>query len=326
MNTDNMDPNQTKIKITVKDFFLNLGTVIVLSIVVGHLLNLLFTIINKAYPITTGYSYGYYGSYSISWPVATLIVVFPIYISLMWLLEKEFEKVPEKRFSGIHKWLTYMTLFIAGFIIPGDLITVLYYFIDGQEMTMGFIMKILSVLVVALAVFFYYISDIMGKLNSMSRKVWIGVSFLIILGAIVWGFSVLGSPRTQQLLKYDQQKVSDLQNINSQVISYYSIKGFLPKTLEEMVGEDYSIPQVDPQSQKPYEYERGNDATYKLCAEFNRASDDKNSTSSVAYPYSYDGMNTWAHPAGKHCFKQSINPNLYNSNIYPKSLPALPAR
>ena len=314
-----VEPNQ--IKITAKDFFLNLGAIIALATVVGYLLDLLFTIINKSYPVTTGYSYGYYESYSISWPVATLIVIFPIYILLMWLLEKEFENVPERRFTGVLKWLTSITLFIAAFVIAGDLITVLYYFIDGQEMTAGFIMKVLSVLVIALALFFYYISDIMGKLNSMSRKVWIGVSFLIILGAIVWGFSVLGSPRTQQLLKYEQQKVSDLQSINGQVENYYASKGVLPNTLEERVGGNYYIPRVDPQSQKPYEYEKGNDTTYKLCAEFNKASDDKNSTNPVAYEYSYNGINTWIHPAGKHCFKQTINPNTYR---YPKAAPPAP--
>ena len=192
---------ETQTKTSAKDFFINLGAIVALGVFVGNLISLLFTVINKAYPTTTSYSYSYYGSYSISWPVASLIIVFPIYILLMWLMEREYTKEPEKRYVGIRKWLTYITLFLAGFATTGDLITVLYYFIDGQEMTTGFIMKVLSVLVVALAVFFYYISDIMGKLNVMSRKVWTLVSLLIIAGVIVWGFSVLGSPRTQQLLK-----------------------------------------------------------------------------------------------------------------------------
>jgi len=310
---------QTKTSVA-KDFFINLGAVIALGMVVGYLINLLFTVINKAYPVTTGYNYGYYGSYSISWPVATLIIAFPVYILLMWFLEREYAKEPEKRHMGIRKWLTYITLFLAGLATVGDLITVLYYFIDGRDLTTGFIMKALSVLVVALAVFFYYIYDAMGKSNSTSRKVWIFASFLIILGSVAWGFSVLGSPRTQQLLKYDEQKVSDLQNINGQVTNFYSSKGFLPKTMEDMSsGDYYGVSRVDPQTQKPYAYEKTTDLTYKLCAEFNKSSDDK---TSQTYPYvdmmPYGSTSaSWTHPAGRYCFTQTINPNTYYKPMMP---------
>ncbi len=305
---------ETQIKTSAKDFFINLGAIIALYTVVISLLNLLFTIINNAYPqITNGYNYAL-ESQSISMPVATLIIFFPIYVLLMWFLERGYTREPEKRYFGIRKWLTYITLFVAGLATAGDLITVLYYFIDGQEITTGFIMKVLSVLVVALAVFFYYISDVTDKLNLMSRKVWILVSFIIIFGSIIWGFSVLGSPQTQRLLKYDQQKISDLQNMNNQIQNYYANKGILPNTLEEMSNGNYYITQVDSQTQKPYEYIKGGDnKSYKLCAEFNKASDDKNILMTpVKQYYDYAAITIWAHPAGQYCFKQTINPNLYS--------------
>jgi len=308
---------QTKTSGGARDFFINLGAIIALGVIVGNLISLLFTIINKAYPATTGYNY--FGSFSISWPVASLIIFFPIYILLMWLLERGYSFEPEKRYVGIRKWLTYITLFLAGIAIAIDLVTVLYRFIDGQELTTGFIMKALSVLVVALGIFFYYIYDLMGKLNSTSRKVWSCVALIIILGSTVWGFSVLGSPRTQQLLKYDEQKVNDLQNINSQITSYYSNKGFLPKTLEEMATGNYYVNQIiDSQNQKPYEYVKTADKTYNLCAEFNKASDG-NTNGKINTPIRYPYENTpWVHPAGRHCFEQTINPNTYSKPVpYP---------
>ena len=83
---------------------------------VYSLVDLLFTVINKAYPqISNGYDYTV--SQSISWPVAILIVFFPIFILLMWLLEKEYKKFPEKQNTGVHRWLTYITLFISGLVI-----------------------------------------------------------------------------------------------------------------------------------------------------------------------------------------------------------------
>jgi type II secretory pathway pseudopilin PulG len=320
-------------KTSAKDFFINLGAIIALGTIVGNVLSLLFTVIEKAYPpILSGYYY-YSGTYSISFPVASLIIFFPIYILLMWLLERDYSVQPEKRHIGVRKWLTYITLFFAGLAIAGDLVTVIYYFIDGQEMTMGFIMKVLSVLVVALAIFFYYIYDSMGKLNTVSRKVWTGFAFVIILGSIIWGFSVLGSPRTQQLIKYDQQKVSDLQNLNNQIQSYFYSKNVLPNSLTDLTTTNnyYAVP-IDQQTKNPYEYNKTNGTSYELCAEFNKDSKEANKNNiPVQDSYSYgainsttgtinSGQNIWTtHPAGHYCFAQTVA-----SNGYPKPVPVSP--
>ncbi len=149
-------------KTSAKDFFLNLGAIVALYTMVVALLNLLFRVINVAFPQTLN-TYGYFGSQSISFPVATLIIVFPIFVLLMWLLEKGYVAEPEKRHLAVKRWLSYITLFVAGIILSGDLVTVLYYFIDGQELTGGFLVKVLSVFVVTLMVFMYYISDIKEK-------------------------------------------------------------------------------------------------------------------------------------------------------------------
>src|ERR1035437_1313586 len=185
-----MDPQKSKT--SAKDFFLNLGAIVALYTTVVSLLNLLFTVINTAYPQITNYYYN--SSSSISMPVATLIIFFPIYILLMWLLERSYAVEPEKKNLSVRRWLTYITLFIAGLTLAGDLVTMLYYFIDGQELTTGFMLKVLSVLVVILAVFLYYISDIREKLTTNSRKVWGALSVVFILACITWGFLFLGSP------------------------------------------------------------------------------------------------------------------------------------
>ncbi|MFA6353735.1 MAG: DUF5671 domain-containing protein [Candidatus Paceibacterota bacterium] len=306
---------QTQTKTSAKDFFINLGAIIALGFFVGNLLSLLFTIINKAYPLTTGYNY--YGSYSISFPVASLIIFFPVYVFLMWLLERNYSIEPEKRNIGIRKWLTYITLFVSGFVLAGDLVTVLYFFIDGQDITTGFILKVLSVLVIALAIFFYYIYDVLGKTNSTYRKAWTVSSALVILACITWGFFILGSPRTQQLLKYDEQKVSDLRNMNNAIENYYSGFGNLPDRLEQIYKGDYYIPGIlDPQSQKPYEYQKTGNLTYNLCAEFNKESNDKNNFNTYS-------SKSWTHPAGHYCFSETINPNIYSKPVlsYPTPTP-----
>ncbi len=301
-----------------KDFFINLGAIVALYTLVISLINLLFTIINTAYPQINNYNY-FGGSQSISWPVATLVIFFPIFILLMWLLEKEYTIFPEKQSAGIHKWLTYITLFLSGIALAIDLITVLYYFIDGQELTTGFLLKILVVLVVAGCIFTYYISDIRGKLTSKSRMNWRIFAGVIILGSIVWGFSVLGSPRTQRLYKYDEQKINDLQTINSSVSEFYNSKNVLPKTLAEMSSMNYYMVLTDSQNQKPYEYEKTSETTYNLCADFNKDSKDATSPNIYARPIGYP---SWTHPAGHYCFNETVIPNQYpNLNGYPKPIP-----
>ncbi len=299
-----MEPNK---KTNVKDLFLNLGAIVALYTVVISLVSLLFAVINAAYPKITN-SYSYYGSQSISWPVAILIIFFPIFVFLMWLLEKNYISEPDKRNAGIRKWLSYITLFLAGVLTAGDLVTVLYYFIDGQELTTGFLFKVLAVLVVAVSVFLYYISDIRGKLNSSSRKVWAGIASVIIIGSIIWGFSVLGSPRTQRLVKYDEQKINDLQMLSSYVQSYYQMKASMPESLSDLSAVQYSQIPVDIQSGKSYEYKLiGQSAkAYELCAEFN--TDTKNTNSRAMYPY---GEISWIHPSGHHCFQLAIPVSQY---------------
>lgn len=305
-----------------KDFIINFGAFVSLYVLVGSLLSLLFTVINTAYPqITNGYSY-YGGSQSISWPVATLIIFFPIFILLMWLLEREYKVHPEKQSAGVHRWLTYITLFAAGATVAGDLIAILYYFIDGQELTTSFLLKVLVVLIIAAAIFTYYISDVSGKLTSQSRKIWRVVAAVIVVGSIVWGFAVLGSPRTQQLLKYDIQKVSDLQNINSQIQNYFYNKSALPKSISDLSSGSYSssLP-VDPQTHESYIYEKTSETTYNVCADFNKKSPDDTATRAYI-SYSYGGDTNWTHPEGDYCFKQTVKPDQNKYPAYPDRLPS----
>ncbi|OGI72977.1 hypothetical protein A3D42_03065 [Candidatus Nomurabacteria bacterium RIFCSPHIGHO2_02_FULL_41_18] len=301
-------------KTNAKDVFLNLGAIVALYTLVISLVNLLFSVINVAYPQINNDYNSFSASASISWPVATVVIFFPIFILLMWLLEKQYQVEPERQNAGIHRWLTYLTLFLSGIAIAADLITILYYFIDGQELTTGFLLKVLVLFVVASLIFFYYISDIRGKLTSKSRVVWRVIATAVVLASIIWGFLVLGSPRTQRLYKYDDQKVRDLMNIDSQITSFFMTKGTLPATMEENVNiNTYFIPPIDEQTGKPYEYKKLNSIKYELCAEFNKASSENSKLSERnLYPY---GNISWAHPEGKHCFTQTIDTTLYSKPL-----------
>jgi len=297
-------------KFNTKDFFLNLGAIVALYVVIGSLLSLLFEVINVAYPkITEGYYYGYN---SISWPVASIMVVFPIFILLMRVLENAYKAEPESRHTGIHKFLSYLTLFIAGGILIGNLVTVLYYFLDGQELTTGFLLKVLVLFVISGSIFKYYLSDIQNKLTSKSRMVWRGIALFIIVGSILWGFAVLGSPSTQRMYKYDNQKINDLSNTTGSINNYYADNGKLPESLDELGKiEYYYVIRTDSQTNVPYEYKKITDVQYEVCAVFNKPSNNHfNPSDARMY-----GVVSWEHTEGRNCFVQTVNPNMYSKPI-----------
>lgn len=300
-------------KITAKDFFLHIAVIALLYTGTIALLNLLFRVINVAFPQVSQH-YGYY-SPSISLPVATLIVVFPLFLFIANLLQKSYVAEPAKKDYAVRKWLIYITLFIAGAVLAGDLITLIYYFLDGQELTAGFLLKVLSVLVVIGFIFGYYFDDLKDRLTGIRRNVWRALAAVLVVGSIVAGFSVLGTPAKQRMIRYDSQKVSDLQNVQWQIVDFWQNKEALPQNLGELEDSisGFRVP-LDPQTQEPYRYEITGALSFSLCATFNLPS-------SGAMPFAqYQGRvispigetgENWEHAGDLQCFERTIDPDIY---------------
>lgn len=292
---------------TAKDFFLHLGAIAGLYATAIALVNLLFTVIDNAYPAVT--QYNYYSSSSISLPVATLIIIFPVFLLLSRLVYKTYKLEPDKKQLGIRRWLTYITLFVAGIILASDLVTVLYKFLDGQDLTAAFILKALVVFLLTGAIFKFYLDEIRDKMMGRARKIWAVGSAIVILISIIFGFSVIGSPQTQRLLRYDNQKVSDLQSIQWQLTNYWQRKGSLPQSISELNDplSGYTLP-TDPQKNQ-YEYKNIGVYSFKLCAIFNKKSEEVQTRYREKFGFQ-DINENWAHGIGEYCFKRTIDPKL----------------
>ena len=298
-------------KITAKDFFLHLGAIATFYASTIALITLLFEVINHAYPKVT--EYYYYSFPSISLQVATLIVAFPLFLFLSWLIQKSFETDPGLRESALRKWLAYITLFVAGGVVAGDLITVIYMFLDGQELTMGFLLKVLTLLVVAGGIFFYYLREIRNQIAPSERNIWRAIALVFILGSIVLGFMVIGSPASQRERRYDNQRITDLQNIQWQIVNYWQRKEVLPNSLSE-ISDSLSgfVAPVDPATKSSYVYRKTGNLSFELCATFDEGT--MGARSSARYPMTYPagpmGEN-WEHTQGVQCFPRTIDPDLY---------------
>jgi hypothetical protein len=148
-------------KTSPKDVFLHLLAILTLYVSAVSFLTLLFQYINLYLPDPLEqnlyYVQGIYSS--MRWALAMLVIVFPVYLGTSWYLGKSYAVTPLKRNLRIRKWLIYFTLFLTALVIIGDLVALVYSLLQG-EITLRFILKIISVLFVAGSVFTYYLWDV----------------------------------------------------------------------------------------------------------------------------------------------------------------------
>lgn len=323
--------SNTKQQITAKDFFLHIGAVVALYVFAFSFLTFLFDIINYSFPDRlAGYSDPY--SYSIRFAISTLVVSFPILLFLLNIVYKDLLKNVSKRELALRRWFIYLTIFITTVTVAVDLIVLINTFLGG-EITTRFILKVLAVGFVALSIFGYSFRDLRGDFfeKPKCRKLSLRLTSIIVIGLVVWGFIIIGSPNHFRNLRDDTQRISDLQNIQLELLNKYQTKGVLPNSLSDLEDDfiGYTVPN-DPKTGNSYEY-RGPIAlstttlTFELCANFTEKTQDLegrggygNSDMPVpARDMYYDptfGDSNWNHEAGRTCFQRTIDPIKYPVN------------
>ncbi len=122
--------------------------------------SLVFQFIDRAFPDpAASVGFGEQIQQAIRWSVASLVIAFPVFLYVSKLIGHAVRRDPSKRASKIRKWLTYITLFIAACVILGDLTTLVYNFLSG-ELTLRFLLKVMTVGVISGTVFGYYLWDL----------------------------------------------------------------------------------------------------------------------------------------------------------------------
>ncbi|MFA6404753.1 MAG: DUF5671 domain-containing protein [Candidatus Paceibacterota bacterium] len=319
-NTTSMDTVSPKM--TPKDFFLHLGATIALYASAIALLNLLFSVINYFLPDRLA---GYFYGNSIVWPVSMLIVLVPILYILEWLTNRDISITPEKREIWIRRWRIYLTLFSAGVAIIVDLIALINTYLNG-EITSRFVYKILAVLIVSIIIFAYYLFERSIETRRSLRKILAGIGIIIVIAGIIGGFVAVGSPSKQRNLRFDNQRVNDLTNIQWQIINYWQNKSKLPNVLDDTNDpiSGWLIPQ-DPKDDTDYVYNKKGDTTFELCAIFALPSEDmKNRGPTSVYVNAPDlkyNNDSWNHRSGNTCFDRMIDPEIYSKNELLRQVP-----
>src|SRR5512138_3775674 len=214
----NLQTNKPRLNIGF--FFLSLGLLITLITTVVSFLNLIFATLDKKFPdvLNSVYQYGYstYNYEGIRIALATLIIFFPVFLVVSYFWKRFIKKGIGHIDEVIKKWLIYIILFLSALVIAIDLVTLVKYFISG-EITSRFIYKVLATFVTASIIGkYFFISEfwhgreIIKKLNKIINPT---AGIVLVLLAIIFSFSVMGSPAKQRLLRLDDRRISDLQNI-----------------------------------------------------------------------------------------------------------------
>ncbi len=285
------------------------------------LISLFFEYIDYVYPdALNSYVDPYSGSMRSA--IATLLVLFPLFLVLMRLIRNDIVREPAKKDLWVRRWALFLTVFVAGATIAIDLITLVNYFLGG-DVTMRFALKVAIVLLVAGGGFMHFLADIWGYwIEFPKRAQWVGWGAgAVILLSVAASFLIMGTPAQIRLYRFDDQKVSDLTSIQWQIVNYFQQKEKLPETLFDLVDpiSGFVVP-IDPETNMPYRYERINQYSFKLCATFNQATRSNTSQSPYTKPALAGGPiggtsdlenQTWYHGTGDTCFARTIDPERY---------------
>jgi len=278
-----------------KDAFLYLLAFLTLGTWAIQLGALLFSVIDRTFPNRVlDYSNTEWLTRSVADELASIIVGFPVFLAVSWGIARNVRRQPERLESSVRKWLTYLALVITAGTLIGDVVTFLAYFLRG-DLDTRFVLKVLTVLVLAGGIFAYYIDSLHRDLVSPARNRLFALASLAIVGlGIVVGFVQIGSPAAQRSASEDARRRFDLSSVAQAVHRRWLAReknGFvLPAMIQDIQGVGLTGGSIlDPVTGRPYAYSLVQGTTYRLCANFSRPS-----PSGVP--------SQWRHPAGSACF------------------------
>ena len=258
----------------------------------------------------------YFNDGGLKFGISALIIATPIYYILMWQINKHLRSGSLPKDSGVRRWLTYLILFVTSVVVIGWLIAIINMFLNG-ELTTKFILKALTVLIIAVIVLTYYLYDIKREVFTKNKVViwYFYASLVLVIATFVSAFFFVESPTTARNRSYDQKIVDSFNMIDSAVNQYYLDNNTLPTDLQILINDKkYYLTTTDTMNQltnQVYVYSVVNDKTYQLCADFKASTFDQ--TTEGDFRYMYDKR--WSHDMGYQCIEQEVmekDPNALN--------------
>jgi hypothetical protein len=212
------------------------------------------------------------------WAVAATVTAFPIYLWMSAIAARGLAEEPEKRASGVRRWLTYLTLFVAAQVLIGNFVGVLSSLLAGEQ-TVRSLLKAAVVFAIAGLVFGHYLTglrrdeaDQEGAPRRPGLLGRIGAAGVVL--TIALSFFGLGSPGRARGRELDARRVNDLELLRDQIERAYERDGTVPESLTELDATagrgPESVPR-DPDTRRFYAYQRVDSVRFQLGATFSTA-------------------------------------------------------
>ena len=296
---------------TAKFTFLYLLSLVSLAFFAVSVGIILFQLINKN---ITDIVESYNTRYSIEalrFALSAMIVSAPVYLVSVWQINKSLFSGVLSKDSAIRKWLTYFIVLVTSLIMIGETIGVINNFLNG-ELTLKFILKSATVLIIAGAIFYYYLRDIKREEVENKKDGLIKIYFYatVIISVIIFiaGIFFVESPMEARARRFDNEVVNRLSMIENAVQQYYTEENKLPESLEMVKEEVDYITEDDlrnPVTKKIFELKILDAKKYELCTEFQRS----NINDSDPYESKDYFASNWEHDAGYQCIEKKVLDN-----------------
>jgi hypothetical protein len=204
--------------------------------------------------------------------------------------------------------------------MAGDIITLINVYLNG-EISSRFIWKVIILFVICSAVFKYFFFSVYESVRwtKLVKKTVPCFGVALVIASIIGGFLIVGSPAQQRAVRFDQQRVNDLQNIQWQVINYWQKKQVLPTSIVDLNDPlaNFTVP-ADPETAAAYQYLMKGKLAFELCATFGTDSQTigavRGNVSGIVYPVApipTGVADNWNHANGQACFDRTIDPAMY---------------
>lgn len=267
---------------------------------------ILFSLIGRHVPDPAVRDYGYNGLSMLRASIAACVTAFPIFLWTSWLLGRSLVREPEKRASGIRRWLTYLTLFIAVLTLIGNFAAVVTSLLGG-ELTTRVLLRSAVVFVIAGLVFGHYLLGLRRD-ESEGAALPVRTGPLARIGAIgtvvviIAGLFNVGTPARTRGRTLDDRRIQSLDELTRKLQFYANDQHALPATLEsmpQMAGYYEQAERFDPLTRVPYGYVVVDSATYQLSATFDTA----DTLDANGQPV----RDEWRHAAGPVTFTRTVH-------------------
>jgi len=227
------------------------------------------------------YSYQWASS-GLRWSISSLLVGYPIFLFLGWRLASRKRRDPERRRSRVRAWLTYITLIFAAGTLIGDLVAVVYQFLEGG-LSSRFALKAGVVGLISGAILWNYARDAertSARIDFISQVLAIVATSTVIV-LVAWAFTIVRSPAAARERVADEQRLDHLVAMTRLADCHVTYFGSLTSEFSSMqssladlgsrqpisAGCSEPIP-IDPISGNEYRYRVIDANSYELCAAF----------------------------------------------------------